>query len=461
MADQESAHDTGAASAPRGVGRARRLLRLTRGRRGAVWATGLLLLAAIVVTVELTPGTSSGFSAVINNSQNTVGTAPNFSASGGVLPYSDGWAGGDTGWIDYGGTWTTASTASGATYTESAGGGAGNKAISGQTSWTDYTLQGDVKILSGTQAGLVFRVTNPGVGADTLNGYYLGLYTSGTMTLGRENNSYASLKSSTYAVSTNTWYHLAVQVVGCVITASVVQVGATPPVTPTYLSYTDTGCPTSGAIGVRDYASTAAFRNITATAGGTTSTTIAPYYAPFANVLTPQYGQTTYGGLWTASSANETYTDNTGGQGDKSVMGLTTWGNYSLTGDVQLNSSATTSTSSGFIVRVVNPSNAVNGMTGYYAGVSSTSLVLVDINSGTATTMATAALPATLGTNTWYHLTVEAVGCTITATAQLKTGSALTVASATDSTSCQTTGAVGVRTIGTSATWRDVAVTPR
>ncbi|AMM20529.1 hypothetical protein AX769_10685 [Frondihabitans sp. PAMC 28766] len=378
-----------------------------------------------------------------------------------MLPFDDSWAGSDLGWNDYGGTWTTAAAASGATYTESAGGGTGNKAVSGQTSWTDYTLQGDVKITSGTQAGLVFRAQNPGVGADTLNGYYLGLYTSGTLTLGRENNGYAALKSATYLPATNTWYHLTVQVVGCVITASVTQVGGLITTTPTTLTYTDTGCPTSGAIGVRDYGSTASFRNVTATAGGTTSTAVATYLAPFANIATPTSGQTVYGGTWSANSTNETYSDTTGGQGEKSVMGLSTWGNYSLTGDVELNSSATTTTSAGFMVRVANPATGLNAGTGYYAGLSSTTLSLVDISGGTANVLATAPLPATLDTNTWYHLTVEAVGCTITATAQLKTGSTLTIASGTDTTSCQTTGAVAARTVGTTATWRDIAVTPR
>jgi hypothetical protein len=333
--------------------------------------------------------------------------------------------------------------------------------VTGQTGWTDYTVAGDVKIVSGTQAGLLFRVTSPGVGADRLNGYYIGLYTSGQMTLGRENNSYAPLASVAYPVSAGSWYHVTVQAVGCTFTASVVAVGATPPTTPTFLGYTDAGCPPSGAIGVRDYASTASFRNITATAGGTTSTAIAPYYAPFANIGTPAQGQTTYGGLWTALGGNETYSDNLAGQGDKSVMGLSTWGNYSLTGDVQLNSSATTSTSAGYLVRVANPSTGLNAVTGYYAGVSSTTLSLVDIRAGTATTLASAPLPATLGVNTWYHLTVEAVGCTITATAQLKTGSTLSIASGTDSTSCQATGSVAARTVGTTATWRDIAVTPR
>lgn len=466
MTDQESVPARGTPG-PRPLRRrardaSTRLIVATKlAKRRTVAVVGVLLLAAVAATAAFAPGTSSGFSAVVGNNSNSASTAPNFSPSGGVLPFDDSWAGGNTGWNDYGGSWATAAAASGATYSDSLGGTAGNKSVSGQTSWTDYTLQGDVKITSGTQAGLVFRVQNPGVGADTLNGYYLGVYTSGSLTLGRENNGYASLKSTAYPVSTGTWYHLTVQVVGCVVTASVLQVGSSSSTAPTTLTYTDTGCPTSGAIGVRDYGSTASFRNITATAGGTTSTAIAPYYAPFANTFLPTGGWTSYGGLWTASSGNETYNNITGGSGEKSVAGLSTWGNYTLTGDVQLVSTASAATSAGLLVRVSNPTNAVNGLNGYYAGVSSTTLSLVRLTSGTATPLASGSLPAALGTNTWYHLTVEAVGCTITATAQLKTGSALTVASVVDTGCTATTGQIGVRTIGTTAQWRDIAVTPR
>ncbi|WP_286343226.1 family 16 glycoside hydrolase [Frondihabitans sucicola] len=243
MTDQMPVPDGGTPGRRSGRSRARALVAGQLAKRRTVALVGVLLLLAVVATAALAPGTSSGFDAVIGSSSNSAGTAPNFSPSGGVLPFDDSWAGGDSGWNDYGGSWTTATAASGATYTETAGGASGNKAVSGQASWTDYTVQGDVKITSGTQAGLVFRVQNPTVGADALNGYYLGLYTSGTLTLGRQNNGYAALKSVAYPTSAGTWYHLTVQVVGCVITASALQVGSSSGTVPTTLAYTDTGCP--------------------------------------------------------------------------------------------------------------------------------------------------------------------------------------------------------------------------
>ncbi|GAA4669413.1 family 16 glycoside hydrolase [Frondihabitans cladoniiphilus] len=434
------------------------------GRRGlfsgrkAVAAVGVLLLAALWLTAQYAPFTQSGFTASVSGSTNTLGTNANFSPSGGVLPYSDAWPGGDLGWNTYNGSWAT----SGGVYSDTLGGGGGNKAVSGQPTWTDYTVQGDVRVNTSGQGGLLFRVQNPKNGTDALQGYYLGVYTLNGLVLGRQNNNYTQLASTTLFVPTvGTWYHVTAQVTGCTIVASIVQVGST--ASPASFAYTDPAatCLTAGAIGVRDFNSTASFRNVTATVGGTTSTTVATYNAPFASSTS---GWTTYGtgSTWTNTTAAETYNNTSGGQGEKSIAGVASWKNYTLTGDVQLVGTSSPSVSAGFLVRVSSPASGVNAFKGYYAGLSSSTLVVQESDGTTLSTLATANLPAALGTGTWYHLTVEAVGCTITATAQSKTGSVLTVAAATDANcSTTTTGQVGVRTVGTTASWRDVAVTPR
>ncbi|ROQ38213.1 uncharacterized protein DUF1080 [Frondihabitans sp. PhB188] len=467
MSVQETASDrtnqpadaTGQAPAPH---RARTWVSAQLRRRRVVAGVGVLLLAAVALTAELAPGTSSGFTATVGTTSNTVGTAPNFSPSGGVLPYNDTWDGGDSGWNDYSGTWATASATSGSTYTESSSAANGPKAVTGQTSWTDYTLQGDVKINSGSQAGLLFRVQGPGVGNDTLNGYYLGLYTSGSMTLGRENNSYTALKSTAGTVAAGTWYHVTIQAVGCVFTYTMQPLGqllGTGPVTSA--TYTDAGCPTAGAIGVREFGSGASWRNITATSGGTTSTAIAPYLSQFGATTAATSGWSTYGGTWSTNTGNETYANSSSTAGAKALTGTSTWGNYSLTGDVLMTSAPTATTGAGFLVRASGASSGLNNVAGYYVNLSSTNLSITRIASGTATVLDTDPLPATLGASTWYHVTVEAVGCTISATAQLKTGSVLTRSTAADTGCAATSGLVGLRTLGTPATWRAIAVTPR
>ncbi len=54
----------------------------------------------------------------------------------------------------------------------------GAKMIAGDPAWTDYVLEGVVMLKSdGGNAGLVFRVTDPGPGADRMHGYYVGFDT--------------------------------------------------------------------------------------------------------------------------------------------------------------------------------------------------------------------------------------------------------------------------------------------
>ncbi|MBO3678740.1 hypothetical protein [Streptomyces sp. NEAU-YJ-81] len=81
-------------------------------------------------------------------------------ANSGVLPYADAFAKGRSGWVDYGGCWTT----SGGVLSETCGGTGGNKSIAGSTGWTDYRLAGDVRIDGGAAAGFVVRASDPGEG---------------------------------------------------------------------------------------------------------------------------------------------------------------------------------------------------------------------------------------------------------------------------------------------------------
>lgn len=374
-------------------------------------------------------------------------------SSAGVLPFRSTFSGGDSGWIDYNGCWST----SGDVYAETCGGTAGPKAVAGSTAWTDYTVQGDVRIDSGTQAGLLFRVSNPSAGTDALNGYYLGVTTTG-LVLGREKAGWTGLSSATIpgGVTTGTWYHLVAQSSGCTFTVSAVPVGSTS--APTAFTYTDSGCTlTSGAIGVRDQGSTASFRNIAVTAGAAASTAVAPYAAPFASGSAS--GWTPYGGTWATTASTESYADSAGGSGDKSVAGSGSWTNYSLTGDVRLDSLGS-NPNAGFIVRVTGAAVGADALNGYYAGVTPTGLVLGrELNNWTQ--LATANFPVTLPTGSWYHLTVEAVGCTITVTGQPASGGSIVAASATDTGCTPTTGAVGARTFNAAASWKDIAVTPR
>jgi hypothetical protein len=205
----------------------------------------------------------------------TVGGGPNNdqvvlgSTQTGVAPFTynftDPFASGtDAGWVDYGGTWSV----SGGAYHETSGVGA-NKALAGPTYWVDsatywtnYGLSGDVVLQANGQAGFLVRASNPSTGIDTLNGYYIGIENStNTLFIGKENGSWTGLGSASISggVALNTWYHITVTLnnSSIAITATPAAGGAT-----TYLNVSDGSFPW-GAIGIRDFNTIAAWRNIT------------------------------------------------------------------------------------------------------------------------------------------------------------------------------------------------------
>ncbi|WP_435178665.1 family 16 glycoside hydrolase [Actinacidiphila sp. bgisy145] len=208
-----------------------------------------LLLGTTGATVRLTTPTVGGATGCEE------GTAE---GNSGVLPYAGDFANGTSGWIDYGGCWTT----SGGVLSETCGGDGGDKSIAGSTGWTDYRLAGDVRIDSGTQAGFLVRASNPAAGTDALNGYYVGVSAS-SLFLGRQNGGWTALADTPISggLANGTWYHVEVQVSGCTLEVTGTPAAGGPTAS---FSYQDTGCAfTQGAIGVRDQSSTASWRNIT------------------------------------------------------------------------------------------------------------------------------------------------------------------------------------------------------
>ena len=178
--------------------------------------------------------------------------------------FAGSFAGGQAGgWKSYGGCWKVA----GGVYSDECGGPAlGNKALAGSTGWRNYRVEGDVRIdTPGSNAGFLVRLSNPAVGIDSHQGYYVGIGNS--LFLGRQNYGYVSLASVPIPGGTpaGEFFHLTVEVVGCDLTMSVKKAGTAD--APTTLSFSDSGCAaTAGAIGVRDFEGRASFRDITVVA---------------------------------------------------------------------------------------------------------------------------------------------------------------------------------------------------
>ena len=371
----------------------------------------------------------------------------------GSLPYYAPFDGGnDTGFTTYGGTWSV----SGGAYHNTSG-GLGDKAVTGSTGWTDYAVQTDVRfdsLWSGASAGLMLRATNPSSGVDAYTGYYVGLDATGGITLAREDNgTYTGLNYSISigTVTQGTWYHLAVQAIGCTFTITAQPAGSASSQT---VTYTDTGCAyTSGQIGIRTYGSQTSWRNLTATPGGTTAYT--PVYAPWESGSTS--GWSTFGGTW--STGSSAYSDTAGGAGDKALTGTSGWGSNTLTADVKVSSSGG---NSGLVARVTSPGTGADAYYGYYAGLSPSAgtLQLGRSNNGSYTALQTVAVPGGVVVGGWYHLTFQNVGCALTVTAQSTSSHDKVTTSYTDP-SCYTNGQVGIRTYNSQASWRYFSMLPR
>jgi len=113
-----------------------------------------------VITATALEGGYSG-SAVVD--------VPETQAPPAVL-YAQDFAGGSAAdWKTYGGEWSTA----GEEY--SVNSGAGFKAVYEGGEFTDFIYEADVKLTAGTEAGLIFRASEPAVGPDAYEGYYVGI----------------------------------------------------------------------------------------------------------------------------------------------------------------------------------------------------------------------------------------------------------------------------------------------
>ena len=350
------------------------------------------------------------------------------SSLGDIRPVPDFSSSVKTGFAEYGGTWvqgsgTLAQTAS----------VAGAKVLFGSTAWTDYVLEADVRLDGAGQAGLLARITGPSIGADSHSGYYVGLESAtGQLVFGRQNNNWTSLATTavTGGVSTGVWYHLRVAVEGCVFAISSQPAGQSS--APTTITQTVTGCQASGMAGLRAHFTPATWRNVTVTPNGFTE----------------------YGGSWqgAAGVVSETAADVAG---SKAMFGSTTWTDYSLQADIRLD----TSGQAGLLIRTTNPTVGADAHSGYYVGLeSATGLMILGRQNNNWSGIASAAVTGGVSTGVWYHMGISVKGCAFAITVQPADLSSPPTTLAQTVAGCQTSGAPGLRSHFTAASWRNVAI---
>jgi DUF1680 family protein len=154
------------------------------------------------------------------------------------------------------------------------GGGSGSKclklsgsqkSVTGDSKWSDYLLEATVMLKEPQgNAGLIFRVNDPGPGADQMRGYYVGFDTK-TLYLGKMNNGWRSLATLDLTgrpnlVALDSWNLLRVAVEGARI-----RVWFNPlhdDTRPVFDMQDDAGPVRAGAVGVRTYQTSAWFDDV-------------------------------------------------------------------------------------------------------------------------------------------------------------------------------------------------------
>lgn len=161
------------------------------------------------------------------------------------------------GWDRFGGKWTTLGELT-------VNAGDGYKIVVSGGNYTDFVYAADVKITSTDgEAGLIFRVTNPGVGATAWQGYYLQINAGAdTVTLGKIGaNGWAQLGVRYLPLDLNSWYRLQVKAAGNHLLCYVFTNPNEPAPPYPVFDAVDAELP-SGTVGLRTWFSDATFDNI-------------------------------------------------------------------------------------------------------------------------------------------------------------------------------------------------------
>lgn len=121
-------------------------------------------------------------------------------------------------WVFYGGGWFWKDGAIHAA--SNAGSGSygidGSKIVANGTAFSDFEYEATVELTSSGDAGMIFRLSKPAIGADAYQGYYVGLNpSSGLVTLGKANGyTWQVISSKAANLKQNQQYRLKVQAKG-------------------------------------------------------------------------------------------------------------------------------------------------------------------------------------------------------------------------------------------------------
>jgi hypothetical protein len=117
-------------------------------------------------------------------------------------------------WTTFGGNWLARN---GALRTVP-GSANGAKALAPATAFTNFVYEGDVKVGDAGNAGLIFRVSKPDIGADAYCGYYAGINSKDSeLEFGYADNGWHELKIVPMTFAANQFYHMKIRALGSLL----------------------------------------------------------------------------------------------------------------------------------------------------------------------------------------------------------------------------------------------------
>ncbi|WP_343524494.1 beta-L-arabinofuranosidase domain-containing protein [Pedobacter sp.] len=162
-------------------------------------------------------------------------------------------------WVFYGGGWFWKDGQMNVSSNPGSGGYGinGSKYVANGTHFKDFVYQADVKINTTGDVGLMFRVSNPAIGPDAYQGYYVGLdQVKGSVLFGKaDGQKWTVISSEKFPVEMNKVYNIKVVAKGDKFDVFIN--GSAEP----SLSATDAQYP-SGSIGLRTYKALASFDSV-------------------------------------------------------------------------------------------------------------------------------------------------------------------------------------------------------
>ena len=258
-----------------------------------------------------------------------------------VIGYDNFNDGNMDGWMVYDGSYDAASKAL------VAGKSSGGKALL-NAQFTDFTFHADISFPSaGGNAGLVFRASKAGKGADNYRGYYAGIDSDGSVFLGRANNDWTRLAGTKAGSVCCRNYHIMIRANGDLFTIYVDDMSRP------LLEVRDSTY-RSGTNGVRVYQTGATFENIR----------IIP--AKVDNFSTGKLiGWTVYDGTFDAGSRALIASSSSSG---KALLN-DYFTDFIFEADIDFPNPGTRAGNAGLVFRASSPGSGADNYSGYYAGI--------------------------------------------------------------------------------------------